>query len=171
MADQSQPSIRLLQDPLVFMRIRAECKPSHKFGKVRNGGTRVHQGWDLEAKVGTPIYAVSDGTIEFVSTLDQGAYGKQVCLKFAYGPKTYYAFYGHLSDVKVKAGDAVSQGDELGLTGKTGNASNMPVNEEHLHFEIRTHKRVLDIVDPTPQTVDALMKLDLSAGVDVEIKL
>ena len=38
-------------------------------------------------------------------------------------------------------------------------------------FEIRTHKRLLDIVDPTPQTVDALMKLDLSAGVDVEIKL
>src|ERR1700745_1060567 len=38
-------------------------------------------------------------------------------------------------------------------------------------FEIRTHKRVLDIVDPTPQSVDALMKLDLAAGVDVEIKL
>ncbi len=38
-------------------------------------------------------------------------------------------------------------------------------------FEIRTHKRLLDIVEPTPQTVDALMKLDLSAGVNVEIKL
>ena len=38
-------------------------------------------------------------------------------------------------------------------------------------FEIRTHKRLLDIVEPTAQTVDALMKLDLSAGVDVEIKL
>jgi small subunit ribosomal protein S10 len=38
-------------------------------------------------------------------------------------------------------------------------------------FEIRTHKRLLDIVDPTPQTVDALMKLDLAAGVDVVIKL
>ena len=38
-------------------------------------------------------------------------------------------------------------------------------------FEIRNHKRVLDIVDPTPQTVDALMKLDLAAGVDVEIKM
>jgi small subunit ribosomal protein S10 len=37
-------------------------------------------------------------------------------------------------------------------------------------FEIRTHKRLLDILDPTQQTVDALMKLDLSAGVDVEIK-
>ena len=38
-------------------------------------------------------------------------------------------------------------------------------------FEIRTHKRLLDIIEPTPQTVDALMKLDLAAGVDVEIKL
>ena len=38
-------------------------------------------------------------------------------------------------------------------------------------FEMRTHKRVLDIVEPTPQTVDALMKLDLASGVDVEIKL
>jgi len=38
-------------------------------------------------------------------------------------------------------------------------------------FEIRTHKRVIDIINPTPQTVDALMKLDLAAGVNVEIKL
>src|SRR6516225_8964622 len=38
-------------------------------------------------------------------------------------------------------------------------------------FEIRTHRRLIDILDPTPQTVDALMKLELSAGVDVEIKL
>jgi small subunit ribosomal protein S10 len=37
-------------------------------------------------------------------------------------------------------------------------------------FEIRTHKRLLDILEPTPQTVDALMKLDLPAGVDVEIE-
>jgi small subunit ribosomal protein S10 len=39
------------------------------------------------------------------------------------------------------------------------------------HFEMRTHKRLIDIIDPTPQTVDALMKLDLAAGVDVEIKI
>lgn len=38
-------------------------------------------------------------------------------------------------------------------------------------YEIRTHKRLLDIVDPTDKTVDALMKLDLAAGVDVQIKL
>ena len=38
-------------------------------------------------------------------------------------------------------------------------------------FEMRTHKRILDILEPTQQTVDALMKLDISPGVDVEIKL
>jgi small subunit ribosomal protein S10 len=38
-------------------------------------------------------------------------------------------------------------------------------------FEMRTHKRLIDIVNPTPKTVDALMKLDLPSGVDIEIKL
>ena len=38
-------------------------------------------------------------------------------------------------------------------------------------FEIRTHKRIMEILEPTPQTGDALMKLDLSGGVDIEIKL
>ena len=40
-----------------------------------------------------------------------------------------------------------------------------------VQFEIRTHQRLMDIIDPTDKTVDALMKLDLPAGVDVEIKL
>jgi small subunit ribosomal protein S10 len=38
-------------------------------------------------------------------------------------------------------------------------------------FEMRTHKRLIDILHPTPQTVDALMRLDLPAGIDIEIKL
>ena len=38
-------------------------------------------------------------------------------------------------------------------------------------FETRTHKRLIDILEPTPQTVEALMKLDLASGVDIEIKL
>jgi small subunit ribosomal protein S10 len=47
----------------------------------------------------------------------------------------------------------------------------------HIHkdsreqFEMRTHKRLIDIMDPTPKTVDALMRLDLPAGVDIEIRL
>ena len=43
--------------------------------------------------------------------------------------------------------------------------------KSRVQFEIRTHKRLLDILQPNQQTIDALMKLDLSAGVDVEIKL
>lgn len=39
------------------------------------------------------------------------------------------------------------------------------------HFEIRTHKRLIDIHQPTPKTVDSLMRMDLPAGVDIEIKL
>jgi len=39
------------------------------------------------------------------------------------------------------------------------------------HFEIRTHKRLIDILDPPKETVDALMQLDLPAGVDIEIKV
>jgi small subunit ribosomal protein S10 len=39
------------------------------------------------------------------------------------------------------------------------------------HFEMRTHKRLIDILDPTPKTVDSLQRLDLPAGVDIEIKL
>ncbi|MFY9587305.1 MAG: 30S ribosomal protein S10 [Actinomycetota bacterium] len=39
------------------------------------------------------------------------------------------------------------------------------------HFEMRTHKRLIDILDPTAKTVDSLMRLDLPAGVDIEIKL
>lgn len=39
------------------------------------------------------------------------------------------------------------------------------------HFEMRTHKRLIDILDPTPKTIDSLMHLDLPAGVDIEIKM
>jgi len=39
------------------------------------------------------------------------------------------------------------------------------------HFEMRVHKRLIDIFDPTPKTIDSLMRLDLPAGVDIEIKL
>ena len=39
------------------------------------------------------------------------------------------------------------------------------------HFEMRTHKRLIDVLDPTPRTVDQLMRLNVPAGVDIEIKL
>ena len=53
----------------------------------------------------------------------------------------------------------------------TVNRSSFVHKDAREQFEMRTHKRLLDIIEPTQQTVDALMKLDLSPGVDVEIKL
>ena len=49
-------------------------------------------------------------------------------------------------------------------------AADGPMPQTREQFEIRTHKRLVDILEPTPQTVDALMKLDLPAAIDVEIK-
>src|ERR1700731_3634051 len=57
-----------------------------------------------------------------------------------------------------------------GIERSTGTRSANVDKKSREQFEIRTHKRLLDIIEPTPQTVDALMKLDLPAGVDVEIK-
>ena len=74
----------------------------------------------------------------------------------------------------VKATGAVVSGPIPLPTHKrifTVNRSTFVNKKSREQFEIRTHKRMLDILEPTQQTVDQLMKLDLSAGVDVEIKL
>jgi murein DD-endopeptidase MepM/ murein hydrolase activator NlpD len=130
-----------MRNPLSSMRIRSESI-SNTFGLVRkyqNGTPKNHQGWDLLAHVGTPVYAVNDGRVEFVVLTSGGAYGKQICLKFTKDNKTYYAFYAHLSSITVSQGSNVTEGSVIGFTGKTGNAANMSYNEEHLHFEIRLH--------------------------------
>ena len=76
-------------------------------------------------------------------------------------------------DITLRTGARVSGPIPLPTTVNrfTVNRSPHVDKKSREQFEIRTHKRVLDIIDPTPQTVDALMKLDLAAGVDVEIKL
>ena len=133
------PSIPLVTNPLRVMRIRDNCNRDNTFGMVRNSGTKAHQGWDLEAQLNTPVYAIADGTIEFTADTANIDYGKQICMKFLYGGKlTYFAFYGHLSLINVTSGQQVKQGDQIGLTGNTGNAYNLPAGQEHLHFEIRT---------------------------------
>ena len=74
----------------------------------------------------------------------------------------------------VKATGAVISGPIPLPTHKrifTVNRSTFVNKKSREQFEIRNHKAVVDIVNPTPQTVDALMKLDLASGVDVKIKL
>jgi murein DD-endopeptidase MepM/ murein hydrolase activator NlpD len=124
--------------PLLINVIRGR-KMNNTFGMVRmyaNGSPKPHQGWDLEAKVGTAAYSVGEGKVEFVQQV--GEYGKQLCISFDFGGQTFYAFYAHMQSIYVAKGETVSVASYLGTTGKSGNASNLPVSEEHLHFEIRT---------------------------------
>lgn len=111
----------------------------HTFGMVRkraDGTPKPHQGWDFEATIGTPAYAIADGTVEFVR--DRGDYGLQLCVAFELGGKKYWAFYAHLEKVYVQGGDSVSRNDLICKTGESGNAEGMAVADQHLHFEIRT---------------------------------
>jgi murein DD-endopeptidase MepM/ murein hydrolase activator NlpD len=124
--------------PLVSNVIRKN-KLSNTFGMVRvkpDGSPKPHQGWDFAAAVGTTVYAIADGKVVFVT--NGGDYGLQVCMSFKVQGQTRYAFYAHLQQASVTVGKEVKMNDPIGTTGKTGNASNLPADEDHLHFEIRT---------------------------------
>ena len=119
------------------------------FGMVRSSGHKPHQGWDLYAKVGSPVYAVCDSVVEYTSK--HGDYGLQLCLHLGlmcgsevdrlgakFHAKYLYAFYAHLSSVLVGAGSTVREGQLIAFSGNSGIAAHTP---PHLHFEIRTEAR------------------------------
>lgn len=139
----------MLVTPLVQMKLRtAELETAFgaSYGKVRNWNaqqhahTKFHQGWDLEAPVGTACRAIADGRIEYVGTHPQ--FGQQVILRFSRSGNrlqslpgdTLFAHYAHLSAALVSAGQEVTAGQTIALTGVSGNASG---SAPHLHFEIR----------------------------------
>lgn len=130
--------------PLAKNRIRRGMV-NHTFGMVRrnaDGSKRPHQGWDFEARNGTPCFAIADG--EIAAVRDIGAYGKQIILRFRFdhdndGDRdTLFALYAHMSQIDVVRGQTVKKGQQIGLTGSSGNAAGMGPMDQHLHFEIRT---------------------------------
>ncbi len=99
------------------------------WGVDRDGGKRRHEGIDIFAKRGTPVVAVTDGTIS--RTGNHGLGGKQVWQRAGlFGNALYYA---HLDSIAVQPGMKVKTGDTLGFVGNTGNAKFTP---SHLHFGI-----------------------------------
>lgn len=130
--------------PLLRNRIRRGLV-NHTFGMVRrnaDGSRRPHQGWDFEAAIGEACFAVADGQIVMVR--NDGDYGRQIILRFAFdfdgdGDRdVLFAAYCHLSRVDVAVGDQVKRGQQIGLTGCSGNAAGMVGEDQHLHFEVRT---------------------------------
>ncbi|MBI3395686.1 MAG: peptidoglycan DD-metalloendopeptidase family protein [Spirochaetia bacterium] len=86
-----------------------------------------HGGVDFAAATGSPVLASADGRVAFAG--EYGGYGKLVILGHDFGYQTYY---GHLSEIKVKAGQEIKSGSVVGGVGATGRATG-----PHLHFEIR----------------------------------
>ena len=126
--------------PLKSNRIRRGMI-NHTFGMVRknvNGSRRPHQGWDFYAAPGTPCFAVADATVALIRT--EGDYGNTIVIEFVHDGDRLFAAYSHLSRIDVKTGDRVTAGQQIGLTGNTGNAVSMKGEDCHLHFELRTMK-------------------------------
>ncbi|OGX40964.1 MAG: hypothetical protein A2984_01850 [Omnitrophica WOR_2 bacterium RIFCSPLOWO2_01_FULL_41_12] len=119
--------------PIKFERdilIRSDHWGSGLFGAERSG-RRVHQGIDLFAPIGTPVYASRCGRV--VAAKQNRGMGKYVVIKHAYGIIT---IYGHLSQILVEPNNFLRQGDCIGRVGKTGNA-NLRAIQPHLHFEVK----------------------------------
>ncbi|WP_369374728.1 peptidoglycan DD-metalloendopeptidase family protein [Streptomyces sp. cg36] len=110
--------------------------PYRMAGSMWSSG--YHTGVDFAAETGTPVKAVGAGTV--VSAGWGGAYGNQVVVRHADG---MYSQYAHLSQLAVAEGQSVTEGQQLGLSGATGN-----VTGPHLHFEIRTTPDYGSDVDP-----------------------
>ncbi|MFD7283019.1 M23 family metallopeptidase [Streptomyces sp. NPDC059862] len=97
-----------------------------------------HTGVDFHAASGTPVHAVGSGTV--VEAGWGGAYGNQVVIKMNDGT---YTQYGHLSSIAVSVGQTVTPGQQIALSGATGN-----VTGAHLHFEARTTAEYGSDIDP-----------------------
>lgn len=98
----------------------------------------AHTGIDFHAASGTVVHAVGTGTV--VSTGWGGAYGNEIVIRMADG---MYTQYGHLSSIGVSVGQQVTPGQQIGLSGATGNTTG-----PHLHFEARTTPEYGSDVDP-----------------------
>lgn len=107
------------------------------YGLQNPSWPQSHQGIDLKARTGTPVYASADGTVQLVTT--EPKWGNRVILKHANG---YQTLYGHMNGFKVKRGQSVKAGDIIGNVGSTGQSTG-----PHLHFEIRKDGQTLD---PSP---------------------
>ena len=77
--------------------------------QTKHGKPRAHQGWDLDARPGTPVFAIADGEVKAGTS---STYGSWLSLKFLYQGRKYFAYYAHLSAVAtVRQFQAVAEGD------------------------------------------------------------
>ncbi|WJS86257.1 M23 family metallopeptidase [Paracoccus sp. TOH] len=95
---------------------------------------RAHEGIDMAAPVGTPVYATAEGKVIFAGW--QRGYGNLIKIQHELGTETRY---GHLSKIRVKAGQKISRGSRIGDMGNTGRSTG-----SHLHYEVRVNGRAVN---------------------------
>jgi len=116
---------------------------------------RLHEGIDLSARRGTPIYATADGVV-LQAGYRAGGFGKKVLLDHGFG---YSTLYGHCDEVLVKPGQEVKRGEVVAKVGSTG-LSKAP----HLHYEVHVNGRPVDPInyyanDLSPEEYDRMIGL------------
>ncbi len=129
------------------------------------GVVRPHEGIDLSAPAGTPIYATADGTV-LMAGYTTGGFGKKVLLDHGFG---YQTLYGHCNQVLVKPGQVVKRGEVIARVGSTG-LSKAP----HLHYEVHVNGRPVDPVnyyanDLSPDEYDRMIGLISQADQSFDI--
>ena len=116
---------------------------------------RLHEGIDLSARLGTPIFATADGVV-LQAGYRAGGFGKKVLLDHGFG---YRTLYGHCNEVLVKPGQKVKRGEVIARVGSTG-LSKAP----HLHYEVHVNGRPVDPInyysnDLSSQEYDRMIRL------------
>lgn len=140
---EPEPSPEELSGP-THPQVRAELRtvqmhwPLRHFRITSSFGRRWrrnHEGLDLHARKGTPVFAALSGVVAYAGN-DYGGYGELIVLKHARGLATVYA---HNSELRVQRGQLVKRGSRIASTGQTGRAE-----APHLHFEVRDQGVALD---------------------------
>ena len=119
-----------------FIRPLSEIKIGGEFGNIRKRGSAMfqHLGVDLDAPVGTPVYAVNDGVVSFSDELN--TYGKTLVVDHGLG---MYSLYLHLDTIGKKQGEAVKKGEVIASSGNSGYSL-----QPHLHFSIKVNGASVD---------------------------
>ncbi|NEW74462.1 M23 family metallopeptidase [Streptomyces rhizosphaericus] len=113
------------------------------FGLAGNLWSHNHSGQDFVVPTGTPVHAAHGGVVVKAGPNGGGdgpAYGNAIVIKH---DNATYSQYAHLSRIDVRIGQSVSTGQQIGLSGSTGNSTG-----PHLHFEIRTTPNYGSAVEP-----------------------
>lgn len=126
---------------------------------------RPHEGIDLTAAKGTPIYATADGTV-VQAGYREGGFGKKVLIDHGYG---YSTLYGHCDEILVQPGQKVSRGEVIARVGSTG-LSKSP----HLHYEVHVNGRPVDPInyyatDLSPREYDHMIDMLSNADPSFDI--